>query len=179
MTLTVMTILTLAVVLAVTLGLLVRSLAKQNNDRSSDTQWSQQWFEEFSASDYRLMKRLLSEDEFRFLSRQAGYTAELGRKLRKERRNIFRMYLKNLKRDFNRLYTGATILMVYSDIDRPELASALFSIRINFYAALVRVNLRLAMHAFGLEMMDVTPMLQSLEFLQVRVRSLQPEVAAC
>ncbi len=174
MTLTVMSILALAVVLAAVLVLLVRSLPKQNHLSPSSPQWSPGWFEDFSTSTYRPMTRLLAEDDFRFLSRQAGYTPEIGKKLRKERRMIFRSYLRNLTRDFNRLYSGAAILMVYSESDRPELAASLLRIRANFHYALVLVQLRLALHAAGFEMMDITPMLQSLEFLQVQVRSLQP-----
>ena len=174
MTMTVMSILTLAVVLAVVFGLLVRSLARQNNAGQNSAQWSPGWFEEFSAATYRPMGRLLAEDEFRFLSKQPGYTSEMGKRLRKERRLVFRAYLRNIIRDFNRLYSGATILMVYSDVDRPELAASLFRIRTNFYYALLLIHVRLAMHSAGFEMIDVKPMLQSLEFLQVHVRSLQP-----
>ena len=174
MTLTVMSILALAVVLAAVLGLLVRSLARQNSTQQNMNQWSLGWFDEFSASTYHPMTRLLSEDDFRFLSRQPGYTPELGNRLRKERRLVFRAYLRNLIRDFNRLYSGAAILIVYSETDRAELASSLLRIRANFYYALGLVHFRLALHFFGVEMVDVTPMLQSLEFLQVQVRSLQP-----
>jgi hypothetical protein len=175
MTLTVVSIVALAVALAVILGLLVRSLAKLSSSDRNQQQWSPVWFAEFSASAYRPLTRLLSEDDFRFLSRQAGYTAELGKKLRRERRLVFRAYLRNLIRDFNRLYKGAAILVVHSEVDRPELASSLLRIRANFYYALCMVQFRLALHAAGVEMMDVTPILQSLEFLQVQVTSLQPE----
>lgn len=174
MTLTVISILSLALVLAVVLGLLVRSLVKQNSTDHRSNQWSADWFEGFSATAYRPMKRLLADEDFRFLSKQPGYTPEMGRHLRKERRLVFRGYLRNLTKDFNRLYSGATILLVYSEVDRPELASSLLGIRANFYYALFRVHVRLAMHVVGFEMVDVTPMLQPLEFLQVQVRALQP-----
>ena len=174
MTMTVISILTLAVVLAAVMGLLVRSLSKQSSNSRNSAQWSPGWFEEFSAASYRPMSRLLSEEDFRFLSKQAGYTPELGKRLRKDRRIAFRGYLRNLTGDFNRLYSGAAILMVYSEVDRAELASSLLRIRANFYYALFAVQFRLAIHAAGFEMMDITPMLQSLEFLQVKVRSLQP-----
>ena len=174
MTMTLISILTPAVVLAVVLGLLVRSLSRQNNNNQNSAQWSPGWFDDFSASSYRPMSRLLSEEDFRFLSKQAGYTPQMGKRLRKDRRLVFRSYLRNLIKDFNRLYSGAAILMVYSEVDRAELASSLFRIRVNFYYVLFLVQMRLAIHAAGFEMMDITPMLQSLEFLQVRVRSLQP-----
>ena len=174
MTLTVvMSIFALAVVLAAVLVLLMRSLQRQNHS-NQNSQWSLGWFLEFSASAYRPMKRLLSEEDFRYLSKQAGYTPELGKRLRKERRRMFRCYLRNLIQDFNRLYSGAAMLIVYSEADRPDLASSLLRIRANFYYALSLVQVRLALHSAGFEMMDVTPLLQSLEFLQVQVRSLQP-----
>jgi hypothetical protein len=174
MTLTVMSVLSLAAVLAVVLGLLVRSLSRQSSSDQNATQWSPGWFDEFSASSYRPMMRLLSEDDFRFLSKQPGFTPEIGKRLRKERRRVFRSYLRNLIRDFNRLYSGATILLVYSETDRPDLAASLVRIRANFYYALCLVQFRLFLHAAGFEMIDVTSMLQSLEFLQVQVRSLRP-----
>src|SRR5438105_538368 len=56
-----------------------------------------------SLDKYRPMERLLQEDDFRFLANQPGFSPQLGRRFRTERRRIFRGYLRNLRKDFARI----------------------------------------------------------------------------
>src|SRR5215471_20655160 len=60
--------------------------------------------DEFSLARYEPMGRLLAEEDFVFLAAQPGYRPEIGAKLRRERRQIFRLYLRELSRDFHRLH---------------------------------------------------------------------------
>src|ERR1044071_6455020 len=82
-----------------TIALFVRSIAMRGASLPHD----RTWLDEFSIDKYRPMLRLLSERDFEYLSMQAGSTPEIARRLRSERRKIFRAYLWNLVRDFNRL----------------------------------------------------------------------------
>lgn len=124
------------------------------------------WVSEFSIAKYRPMLRLLDEAEFRYLSSQPGCSDQLIRRMRIERRRIFRSYLKSLVRDFNRLHVAGRMVLVYSGSDRPEFASALLRTRLQFSLAVVAVECRLALHAIGLANVDVSPLLGSMESMR-------------
>src|SRR5690242_18336963 len=68
----------------------------------------------FSPEAYRPMMRLLQESDFRFLAAQPGFSPQLGRRFRAARRQIFRGYLRILRRDFSRAASVCWILMVRS-----------------------------------------------------------------
>src|SRR5258706_5030871 len=61
---------------------------------------------------YRPMARLLQEKDFHHLAAQSGFSADLGRRFRIERRRIFRNYLRILRRDFNRVALAFRILIL-------------------------------------------------------------------
>src|SRR5579863_2042122 len=71
---------------------------------------------------YRPMERLLGEEDFRFLAAQPGFSPKLGRRLRTERRQIFKGYLRSLSRDFHNISAACRMLVVHSAEDRAELA---------------------------------------------------------
>lgn len=127
---------------------------------------------DFSASKYRPMGRLLSESEFEYLASQPGYTAEIGRRFRADRRRIFRGYLRSIRRDFSRLYLAAKLVALYSQVDRPDLATALLRRRAEFAYALMMIEVRLALHHFGLATVDVSGLVEAIERLQTEVRQL-------
>src|SRR5579884_2653909 len=70
---------------------------------------------------YRPMLRLLSEED---LAVAAG-NPSLVRKLRSERRRLFRGYLHCVERDYGRLLAGIRMAMVQAHTDRRDLARAL------------------------------------------------------
>src|SRR5258707_4988519 len=74
---------------------------------------------------YQPMARLLQEDDFRYLSAQPGYSPRLGRRLRSQRRRIFRGYLRSLRRDFATLSMALRTLVLHSAEDRSDLAASL------------------------------------------------------
>src|SRR5688572_20360045 len=78
------------------------------------------WLDTFSVTRYRPMERLLSKEDFEFLASQPGYDPGMSRKLRAERRRIFRSYLRQLRIDFIRLHQVARLLVLYSPEDRPD-----------------------------------------------------------
>src|SRR5688572_10284698 len=107
------------------------------------------------------MMRLLSEDDYEYLAVQPGFTAEIAKRLRAERRRIVCAYLRNLVADFEKLYGAGQVIVTYAAADQSELAAALFRQRIHFYGALVAVYCRLMLHRAGLSKIEVAQLIQS------------------
>src|SRR5579871_527953 len=84
------------------------------------------WINDLSVSRYRPMERLLCEDDYRFLASQPGFDPRALRRMRSERRKIFRGYLACLSRDFSLVGAALRLMMMYSSHDRPDLAGILY-----------------------------------------------------
>lgn len=127
-----------------------------------------------SPGKYRPMERLLQEDDFRFLASQSGYSPQLGRRFRAERRRVFRAYLRSLKRDFAQVSLTFQALIVHSAEDRGDLAAGLIRQRMMFALGVLAIEGRLALHAAGLDTVrvDVRGMVGSLETLQGQMQML-------
>ena len=123
-----------------------------------------------SLEKYRPMERLLQEDDFRFLAAQPGFSPQLGRRFRTERRRIFRSYLRNLRRDFSRLSSAFRILIVHSVEDRGDLAKSLMRMRVMFAFGMLAVEGRLLMHAAGMGAVNVSGLVASLDTMQAQMR---------
>ena len=122
----------------------------------------------------RPMLRLLSEDDFRFVTAAGPAGRSLCRSLRSQRRQIFRIYLRCLTRDYARLLAGIRMAMVQSGIDRPDLAHALSRNRLLFLLALARIELRLGAHALGVGKVEVGGLVDALEALRGQMSLLTP-----
>jgi uncharacterized protein (DUF1810 family) len=131
-----------------------------------------EWVANFSITTYRPMLRLLDEEDFRFLAAQPGVSAATIRELRRERRRVFRAYLRNMVRDFHRLHLAARMSLLYATEDRSDLAHALFRQRITFTGAVLQVEFRLLLHAAGLAPVDVTRLLGALDSMRLNVSAL-------
>ncbi len=101
--------------------------------------------ETVSVESYGPMERLFNEADFEFLAKQPGYDPCIARTLRAERRRIFRAYLHCLIRDFNALVHLAQLATVHSAEDRPDLASAIFRLRVTFFWNVACAEIRLAL----------------------------------
>jgi hypothetical protein len=132
------------------------------------------------AERYRPMERLLLEDDFVFLARQRGFSRRAGRRFRRQRRSIFRGYLRSLKGDFGRIFLACQTLAVHSAEDRGDLAARLIRLRLSFALGMLAVEARLILHAAGVGTVDVRPLVDSLETVQAQVRLLfaMPQTAA-
>ena len=58
------------------------------------------WIEELSLERYRPMMRLLDPDDLEFLRSQPGFTWRMASRLRAQRCQLFRSYLRSLDEDF-------------------------------------------------------------------------------
>jgi hypothetical protein len=120
------------------------------------------------------MQRLLSDTDLKYLAAQPGITAKTVNQLRRERRRIFKAYLRNLVRDFHRLHLAARMTLLYASEDRPDLAKALLRQRATFTWAVLMVEFRLILHAAGLGPVDVTGLIGSLEDMRMNIGALSP-----
>lgn len=125
-----------------------------------------------SPEKYRPMERLLREEDFEFLAKQPGYSPKLGRRLRTERRRIFRGYLRNLSRDFSKATLACQMLIVHSAEDRGDLAAGLVRQKLMFGVGMLAVEVRLVLHAAGFGPVDVRGLVESLETMQTQIRVL-------
>lgn len=124
---------------------------------------------------YRPMLRLLSEEDIE----AAAAAPQLMRKLRAQRRQIFRAYLRCLSKDYSRLMGGVRWVMVNSNIDRPDLAGLLSRQSRTFALAMCRIEWKLALHAMGVRSVtpDVSGLVSAIENLTGIVNVFSPSAA--
>src|SRR5215475_12636455 len=84
-----------------------------------------EWIDELSVQRYLPMLRLLESGDVEFIRAQPGYSRRMEWRLRAQRCQIFRGYLRCLNLDFRRICMALKLLMVQSQQDRPDLASVL------------------------------------------------------
>jgi hypothetical protein len=115
---------------------------------------------------YRPMERLLASPDAAFLERQDGFSSDMSREFRARRRKIFRAYVRCLARDFTRIYKTLEIAIVESRQDRPDLVRLMLKQKVRFVLAMLEMELRLAIHAWGVNRMDVERLVQSVRTLR-------------
>lgn len=160
-----------AVLVAAAASLFVLLLRRLNSP-DHDPEPSLEWCNQFTVQRYRPMERLFSEDDFRFLATQPGYSPRIAQRLRAERRRVFLHYLRCLCRDFDRLHTAARFLLLDSPQDRPDLVMALFRQRMTFRYALLTVHGRLTLQGLGLGTVDVRGLVAAVEKMGNQFREL-------
>jgi len=121
----------------------------------------------FSISRYQPMEHLLSGEDFAFLASQPGYQPEIGARWKRERRRIFRLYLDELKRDFQRLHAEARVMAANADAESAELVGILMRQQVAFVRAMAGLEVRLALRAVGIGKVDVRPLIELLEAMRV------------
>lgn len=137
-----------------------------------------EWLASFSLEKYRPMERLFAPEDYEFLAAQPGFTPALARRLRAERRRIFRRYLRSLSRDFDRFYKATRLLLLTAEDDRSELALALFKQRLSFRMALASVHAQLALQTLGLGTVRVHGLVKALEAMRQQLRTLAAQPVA-
>jgi hypothetical protein len=133
-----------------------------------------QWIDELSTDSYRPMARLMDSGDIEFLRSQAGYTRKMEAKLRAQRCQIFRGYLRCLDLDFTRVCTALKLVLVQSAQDRPDLSAVLVHHRIMFVSGLLAVHFRLFLYRWGLCTVDVTSLVQIFDLMRIELRTLVP-----
>jgi hypothetical protein len=126
----------------------------------------------FSVAAYRPMERLLAEEDFEFLASLPGFRACMGRALRRERRRIFRVYLRDLSKDFRMLHGQARSLLRDLEQDRPDLVVALVKQSLRFEYGLFLAHASLAFHWAGVEPAPAKQLVRSAEWMHEQLQAL-------
>ncbi len=132
------------------------------------------WIHNLSVNRYRPMERLLANEDFAFLATQPGYNRKLARKLRADRRKIFRGYLRCLEKDFSRICAALDLLVVESPQDRPDLAAIVWKQRAIFAVGMLGIHVRLALHACGIGSVDVRNLVGAFDRMGSELQRLIP-----
>jgi hypothetical protein len=131
---------------------------------------------EFSITRYQPLNRLLGDEDFLFLAAQPGYRPEIGKKFRRERRRVFRLYLNELAGDFRCLHARARAMVAESQEQHVELVGLLLRQQLRFWRAMAAIELRLTMHQLGVGKVDVRTLVDAFESMRldlVRISRLQ------
>jgi hypothetical protein len=159
---------------AISFACLFRKLASHEDIR----QWPADWLQEEPAAKYRPMERLLDESDTQFLASFPELAPCVGHRLRVERRRIFRAYMRSLRRDFGRIYSATKLLILYSEVDRPDLAMELLRQRAQFAYGMLVLECLLVCHTVGVGRVDVRGLIGSLDRMRLQLKSLAPLQAA-
>ena len=139
-----------------------------------------EWISDLSAEHYKPMLRLLDSADIEFLRGQPGYTRDMESKLRAQRCQVFRGYLRCLTSDFQRVCMALKIVMVQSEQDRPDLASVLMHQQILFATGLLGIHFRLALYRWGICSVDVTGLVRIFDGMRVELCNMVPSsVPSC
>ena len=137
-----------------------------------------EWIDELSIERYRPMMHLLDAGDVELLRSQPGFTPGMGAKLRFERCQVFRGYLRCLRADFQRVCTALKLLMLHSREDRPDLASVLIHQQVMFECGMLLVGFRLFLYRWGLCGVDVTDLVKIFDVMRLELRRLVPSASA-
>jgi len=167
--------LSMGLALAAVVAVLARRLA---STATTSLPLTAEWIDELSIERYRPMMHLLDAGDVEFLRSQPGFTPAMAAKLRAERCQVFRGYLRCLRADFQRVCAALKLLMVHSRYDRPDLASVLIHQQVMFECGMVLVGFRLFLYRWGVCGVDVTDLVKIFDVMRLELRRLVPATAA-
>ena len=133
-----------------------------------------EWIDELSIERYRPMMRLLDGEDLDFLRSQPGFTPRMATRLRIQRCQIFRGYLRCLSADFGRVCAAIKVLMLQSRHDRPELAAALVRHQVTFACGIFMVQFRLFLYRWGFCTVDASSLVKIFDIMRLELRTLVP-----
>jgi hypothetical protein len=137
-----------------------------------------EWIDDLSIERYRPMMHLLDGGDLESLRSQPGFTPGMAAKLRRQRCQIFREYLRHLNADFQRVCAVLKILMLHSCHDRPDLAGTLVHHQVMFACGMIMVYFRLVLYRWGLCGVDVADLVKIFDLMRLELRRLVPATVA-
>jgi len=167
----VLTILMVFAVVLVVFGLMMRTFKRLTRRSTFDPL---EWLEEFSVNAYRPMERLLDNRDYTFLAAQSGFEPSIARRLRRERVGVFHSYLAAMIRDFHRLLLAARVVSVFASEDQSAFIATLWRVRWSFYAAVLAVEIHVALHWMGVGTVDARRLLASMQRMELDTMRLLP-----
>jgi hypothetical protein len=95
-------------------------------------------------------------------------------RLRAQRCQIYRGYLRCLETDFQRVCTALKLVLVQSEHDRPDLSAVLLHNQILFAAGLLAVHFRLILFGWGIGTADADALVRIFDRMAYELRHLVP-----
>lgn len=136
-----------------------------------------EWIEELSTEPYRPMLRLLDPADPEFLRSHPDFDRRRMKHFRRERSRIFRAYLDRLNTDFACVCLALKVVMLQSEIDRPDLATKLFRHQLRFAAGMIAAHARLALYDLGIGAVEVQNLLSLFDAMRFELQQMVPESA--
>jgi hypothetical protein len=133
---------------------------------------------EFSLARYEPMARLMGDEDLSFLKTIPGYTPEIGRKFSRERRRIFRLYLRELAKDFSRLHAQARVVVASLSAENSPLVGMLLRQQVRFWYEMAAVEMRLSLSWAGIPCLDARGLIDTLQNMQMDISRLAAPSAA-
>jgi len=130
---------------------------------------------EFSPARFDPMTRLLGDEDLEFLRQFSNCKPELAKQWERERRQIFRLYLREAATEFQRLHAAARLLAANAPEEHADLVGKLMRQQVTFWSTLAKIELRLALGelplgGLGLGKIDVRKIVALIEAMQADVR---------
>lgn len=148
--------------LAILAGVLIWLLvSRRRAEGAEDESW------EFSLENYRSLNGLFAEEDLVFLQVQRAYRPEMGARWKRERCDLFRLYLQDLKADFRRLHARARALVAHSDAESAALVGVLMRQEATFLWALAGVEFRFLLYRTGVGTINIAPFIELIESMRL------------
>src|SRR5450756_22796 len=163
--------LTIFMIILVALILATAALVRMLGSADRTLPVTAEWIDDLSADRYRPMMRLLDSRDVEFLRSEAGFTPKMESKLRAQRCQIFRGYLRCLDMDFQRVCMALKLVLVQSEQDRPDLSAVLVHHRIMFASGLLAVHFRLFLYRWGICTVDVNHLVRIFDVMRIELRN--------
>jgi hypothetical protein len=112
------------------------------------------------------MARLLAEEDLDFLRRYEKCRPRLAARWERDRRRIFRLYLREAAADFHRMHAQARLLVADAPEQHADLVGVLMRQQATFWRTLMLIELRLAFSGLGLGKLDSGKIAASLEAMR-------------
>lgn len=132
---------------------------------------------EFSLDRFEPMARLLSEEDFLFLKAQPGFKSEIGKKFLRERRRIFRLYLRELATEFHRLHAYARSIVATLPAENSALVGILLRQQVRFWYEISALELRVSLGSLGAPV-DARALVRAIGQMQAEISQLAAPTAA-
>jgi len=158
---------------ALSLGVLLARRLLQYRDSRSAEESASEAVPKITMERYRPMARLFDDQDLQFLASRPGYRREMGARLRRSRRRVFRMYLAELSSDFHRLHAAARRIVADAPEQHADMVGMLMHQEVTFWRVLFGIEVRLALDWAGLGSVDARGLLEIVEQLRRAVAATQ------
>ena len=126
----------------------------------------------FSLARYEPMARLLKDEDQEFLASLPGYRPAMKARMKRERRRVLRLYLRELAADFQSLHAKAREMAAVAPEQYADLVSVLFRQQWVFWRSMAAIEAGLCLNAIGIGKLDPRSLVEAVD-------AMRREVARC